>query len=509
MNMNFLSYLKIASIPMMALLTTALLLAFVPRLSVAQPTQPTSTPAPAGGAGVTRTESPTLNLRDIQRIRPLGPASIDCTTLSDSRCLSPSGSAPRFAPVCTVQVGQSMLNLTGASIATSVTAVCSQSANEFNWAATVGALPTGQTSNITFTAGGTYCFSVAGRNLAVFRDFGARSAQACVTVSGAPPACTGSNYSITSGCAVGLIGSYFTDYTFNTATCQHDVSVRDYCTTPVCTGGQYWNGSSCVCSIGQTWDGMACVSSPPPPPPPSCDPNAFSDRSVTCPVGQTGSITERAYNQCPANVLGSYSQVSNTCAAAIPTCTGGRTWNGSFCACGAGTTWNGVSCEPNTLQCTSPQVLVNGVCQLPACNPTATSSATCSPPTTGMFTRTTTYTGAMCTPQSTDDSAAVCQQPTYVYSWVSSTRTSLFDEFAYSGCRSGSISCSNGGYAQLCTFLPGEAAAESAVRNNCRCDESNVGNSLSYQKTADNYFVEEVDICVAQSKNAPLKNKRK
>ncbi|NUP12748.1 MAG: hypothetical protein HOW73_42450 [Polyangiaceae bacterium] len=36
---------------------------------------------------------------------------------------------------------------------------------------------------------------------------------------------------------------------------------------PLCSGGQFWDGSKCTCPTGTTWDGATCYA---PPPPPSC-----------------------------------------------------------------------------------------------------------------------------------------------------------------------------------------------------------------------------------------------
>jgi hypothetical protein len=370
-----------------------------------------STAGQGAAPGITnRTDSPVRTLSGIQRIRPLGPAAIDCSALVDSRCVAPL--AGGSAPVCTVQLGQSSLTLSGSSVSTTVTAICAPVATEWSWQATVGTVPNGVTTTVNFNSAGSYCFSVAGRNVSVFRDMGPRSAQACATVTGtAASACTGGDYSIMGTCPSGQLGSIFTDYIQNPMTCGYSAFVRDNCYIPSCTGGRYWDGSSCQCGSG-SWDGISCVSTP------------------TCTGGQSWNGSACV---CTTGTWDGSSCVT------IPTCTGGQSWNGSSCVCTSGT-WNGSSCV--TPICTGGQIAVGAGCACPVgtiwdtfalqcvppiipCPSTSTFTQSCPSPTTGAYTLTTTYSGASCTPSTTSNQSSACTaascSPTPMPSTVLST----------------------------------------------------------------------------------------
>ena len=128
--------------------------------------------------------------------------------------------------------------------------------------------------------------------------------------------------------------------------------------TTTCTGGQVWNGQSCVCPSGQNWNGSQCI---------GCQGGqTWNGQSCVCPSGQTWNGSQcigcqggQTWNGqscvCPSGQNWNGSQ----CVA----CPSGQTWNGQSCVCPSGTTWNGNQCVVQ--QCTGGQVWNGSTCQCP------------------------------------------------------------------------------------------------------------------------------------------------
>lgn len=79
--------------------------------------------------------------------------------------------------------------------------------------------------------------------------------------------------------------------------------------------------SSCP---GPVWSGWITTSDTcqPIPPEPLCDPLPTQTRTLSCPQGETGSITEVRTSMCPGPVWSSWNTALNTCSAPPPICTG-------------------------------------------------------------------------------------------------------------------------------------------------------------------------------------------
>lgn len=117
----------------------------------------------------------------------------------------------------------------------------------------------------------------------------------------------------------------------STGAATNSTSYVSYC-TPTCTPDTQTRSGVTACPAGYSgviterndktcngssaaWSGWYQTSSTCAP---TCDSSRYITQSRTCPAGQTGTITDRAYMQCPSGAWGTFSQYAATC---TPTCT--------------------------------------------------------------------------------------------------------------------------------------------------------------------------------------------
>lgn len=373
------------------------------------------------GEGVTNTLTPNSIERQRRpssvRVRPLGYAAIDCVGLSDSRCQTAVTALPGL-PTCTASANPTNVQLSSTGIAEStITAVCSGGTNAYSWTSTgtsASTLASGRASDIIYTAAGTYCYSVAGRNTLVNLAFGAASAQACVTVTAAAQACVAeADYQRSFFCPSPNASSmYVVDYAFSMITCS------------------FRSTSS---------ESFACGGTPPPPPPGCISPRVMvngvcTDPVVTPPTCTAPFVLNAAQTACGCPSGTSYNDIFDRCDTVVtpPSCLSPSTVINGVCTAPTttcdlpSTLVNGVCFTPPnplpcpnggardergqcpSITCNAPLVPSNGSCVLP-CPSNSRSTQTCPSPTTGSFTETITY-GALplCTRSVSSNSATAC-----------------------------------------------------------------------------------------------------
>jgi hypothetical protein len=144
------------------------------------------------------------------------------------------------------------------------------------------------------------------------------------------PGCCSSHGGVTQSCA-GNGHIYCSDGTVSPSCLCSSCGVS---VTPNCTGGQYWNGSSCTCPSGQSLVGGVCTTTVH-----TCTGGQLWNGSMcTCPSGQ--------------------SLVGGVCTTPVRTCPGGRIWNGTTCECPAGQVVIGGQC---TTASTTTFAIVPGI----------------------------------------------------------------------------------------------------------------------------------------------------
>lgn len=142
-------------------------------------------------------------------------------------------------------------------------------------------------------------------------------------------------------------------------------------TTPTCSGGKVWNGSACVCPSGKEEYNGSCVS------PCTNGKVRGSSGNCECPINTedvNGSCKPKCTGGKVRNFLGlcvcpsGTEEKNGVCVAppavSIPTCTGGKEWNGSACVCPSGTEDVFGTCKP---KCSGGKVRnSSGICVCPS-----------------------------------------------------------------------------------------------------------------------------------------------
>jgi len=82
--------------------------------------------------------------------------------------------------------------------------------------------------------------------------------------SGCSVACTNNSWTEAGACQANYVGTAYRSVTVNSCSGSATYGPWNYANcsySPTCSGGQTWNGSSCVCPSGQTWNGSSCATS--------------------------------------------------------------------------------------------------------------------------------------------------------------------------------------------------------------------------------------------------------
>ena len=159
--------------------------------------------------------------------------------------------------------------------------------------------------------------------------------------------------------------------TLDKENCKCITNAGDGASKPECTGGKVWNGVACVCPAGKEEVNGKCVS--------PCTGGKVRNSSglCVCPSG-TETVNGKCVAPCTGgkvrNFLGlcvcpsGTEEKNGVCVAppavSIPTCTGGKEWNGSACVCPSGTEDVFGTCKP---KCSGGKVRnSSGICVCPS-----------------------------------------------------------------------------------------------------------------------------------------------